>query len=128
VNQYRTLYALESKAIITGENLVDASAAIDPLTNGPTVRFKLDRAGGQRFGNETGQHVGDFLAVVVDGRVQERPLVIQGRIDGNWEFPLGNRSLQEAQDLALMLRAGALPLPLRIVAEERLPRSPSRNP
>jgi protein-export membrane protein SecD/preprotein translocase SecF subunit len=120
VNQYRLLYALEERPIITGENLVDATAAIDPLTNGPIVRFELDRAGGRKFGNETARHVNDFMAIVLDGRVQGRPPVIQSRIDRSGQITLGNRSLQEAQDLALTLKAGALPVPLRIVEERQV--------
>ena len=120
VNQYRLLYAVDEKPIITGESLVDATAAIDPLTNGPIVRFELDRAGGRRFGTETARHVGDFMAIVLDRRVQGRPPVIQGRIDRSGQITLGNRSLQEAQDLALTLRAGALPVPLKVVEERRI--------
>ncbi len=120
VNQYRLFYALEERPIITGENLVDANAAIDPLTNGPIVRFELDRAGGRKFGNETARHVNDFMAIVLDGRVQGRPPVIQSRIDRSGQITLGNRSLQEAQDLALTLKAGALPVPLKIVEERQV--------
>ncbi len=120
VNQYRLLYAVDEKPIISGENLVDATAAIDPLTNGPIVRFELDRAGGRKFGGETARHIGDFMAIVLDRRVQGRPPVIQGRIDRSGQITLGNRSLQEAQDLALTLRAGALPVPLKIVEERQV--------
>jgi protein-export membrane protein SecD/preprotein translocase SecF subunit len=120
VNQYRLLYALDERPIVTGENLVDATAAIDPLTNGPIVRFELDRAGGRKFGTETARHVNDFMAIVLDRRVQGRPPVIQSRIDRSGQITLGNRSLQEAQDLALTLRAGALPVPLKIVEERQI--------
>jgi preprotein translocase subunit SecD len=120
VNQYRLLYAVDEKPIITGESLVDATAAVDPLTNGPIVRFELDRAGGRKFGAETGRHVGDFMAIVLDRRVQGRPPVIQSRIDRSGQITLGNRSLQEAQDLALTLRAGALPVPLKIVEQGQI--------
>ncbi len=120
VNQYRLLYALEETPIITGQSLVDATAAIDPLTNGPIVRFELDRAGGRKFGGETAKHIGDFMAIVLDDRVQGRPPVIQGRIDRSGQITLGNRSLQEAQDLALTLKAGALPVPLKIVEERQV--------
>ncbi len=119
-NQYRMLYALEPKDIVTGENLVDASAAIDPLTNGPIVRFELDRAGGRKFGAETGKHVGDFLAIILDGRVQGRPPVINSRIDRSGQITMSNRSLVEAEDLARTLRAGALPIPLKIVEERQV--------
>jgi preprotein translocase subunit SecD len=120
VESYRFLYALEDRPIITGSNLEDAQAQIDPLTNGPIVTFQLDRAGGRKFGDETGRHVGDFMAIILDGRVQGRPPVIQSRISRNGQITLSGRTLQEAQDLALTLKAGALPIPLRIVEERQV--------
>jgi preprotein translocase subunit SecD len=120
VQPMRFLYALEDKSIVTGSNLVDAQAQIDPLTNGPIVTFELDRAGGRKFGEETGKHVGDYMAILLDGRVQGRPPVIQSRIGRNGQITLGGKSLQEAQDLALTLKAGALPVPLKIVEERQV--------
>jgi preprotein translocase subunit SecD len=120
VQPVRFLYALEEKSIVTGSNLVDAQAQLDPLTNGPIVTFELDRAGGRKFGEETGKHVGDYMAILLDGRVQGRPPVIQSRIGRNGQITLGGKSLQEAQDLALTLRAGALPIPLKIVEERQV--------
>ncbi len=120
VQSVRFLYALEDRPIITGSNLEDAGAQLDPLTNGPIVTFQLDRAGGRKFGDETGKHVGDYMAILLDGRVQGRPPVIQSRISRNGQITLGNKSLQEAQDLALTLKAGALPIPLKIVEERQV--------
>jgi preprotein translocase subunit SecD len=120
VQSYRFLYALDEKPIITGSNLEDAQAQIDPLTNGPIVTFQLDRAGGRKFGDETGRHVGDFMAIILDGRVQGPPPVIQSRIGRNGQITLSGRTLQEAQDLALTLKAGALPIPLKIVEERQV--------
>jgi preprotein translocase subunit SecD len=120
VQQYRYLYALDDRPIVTGSNLEDAAAQLDPLTNGPIVTFQLDRAGGRKFGDETGRHVGDYMAILLDGRVQGRPPVIQSRIGRNGQITLGNKSLQEAQDLALTLKAGALPIPLKIVEERQV--------
>ncbi|MBA3892488.1 MAG: protein translocase subunit SecD [Gemmatimonadales bacterium] len=120
VESYRFLYALEDRPIITGSNLEDAQAQIDPLTNGPIVTFQLDRAGGRKFGEETGRHVGDYMAILLDGRVQGRPPVIQSRISRNGQITLAGRTLQEAQDLALTLKAGALPIPLQIVEERQV--------
>ncbi|HJS48480.1 MAG TPA: protein translocase subunit SecD, partial [Gemmatimonadales bacterium] len=114
---YRFLYLLEDQPLITGQSLVDAQAQLDPLTNGAVVVFDLDRAGARRFGAGTQQHIGDYMAILLDGRVQDRPPVIQGRIDRRGQITLGGRSIQEAQDLALTLRAGALPVPLKIVEQ-----------
>ncbi|HEX3928358.1 MAG TPA: protein translocase subunit SecD [Gemmatimonadales bacterium] len=118
--QVRFLYALEDKAIVTGSSLVDATAQVDPLTNRKVVAFQLDRAGARTFGEETGRHVGDYMAIVLDNFVQGRPPVIESRIDSRGQIELGNRSLQDAEDLALTLRAGALPIPLKIVAERQV--------
>jgi preprotein translocase subunit SecD len=120
VQPVRFLYGLDDKNIVTGSNLVNAQAQLDPLTNGPIVTFELDRSGGRKFGEETGRHVGDYMAILLDGRVQGRPPVIQSRIGRNGQITLGGKSLQEAQDLALTLRAGALPIPLKIVEERQV--------
>ncbi len=113
----RMLYALEVKPIVTGTSLVDANAQIDPMTNRPIVVFDLDRAGGRRFGQETGRRVGDFMAIVLDGYVQGAPPVIQSRIDRRGQIELSGRTIVEAQDLALTLKAGALPFSLKIVEQ-----------
>ena len=120
VQPFRFLYALDDRPIITGSNLVDAQAQIDPLTNGPIVTFQLDYSGGRIFGNETARHVGDYMAIILDGRVQGGPPVIQSRIGRQGQITLSGRTLQEAQDLALTLKAGALPIPLRIVEERQV--------
>jgi preprotein translocase subunit SecD len=127
VNQYRYLYAVDARPLITGESLEDATAQLDPLNNAPIVVFELDRRGGRVFGAGTARHIGDFMAIVLDDRVQGRPPVIQGRIDTRGQITLGNRSLQEAQDLALTLKAGALPVPLRIVEERQIGASLGRD-
>jgi len=120
VQPVRFLYALNNESIVTGANLVDATAQLDPLTNGPIVTFELDRPGGRKFGDQTGKHVGDFMAILLDGRVQGRPPVIQSRIGRNGQITLAGRTLQEAQDLALTLKAGALPIPLKIIEERQV--------
>jgi preprotein translocase subunit SecD len=115
--QVRLLYALSDKAIVDGSHLVDAAAQIDPLTQRRTVSFTLDRAGGRMFGTETGRHVGDYMAILLNNKVEGQPPVIQSRIDQHGQIELGNRSLAEAQDLALTLKAGALPVPLKIIED-----------
>ena len=113
---YRALYMLDSRPIITGEYLTDARPQSDPV-EGNKVDFQLNREGGRRFQNETARHIKDFMAVVLDQRVITAPQ-IQSAIGTNGQITLGNGSLQEAQDLAIVLRAGALPVPLK-VAETR---------
>src|SRR5438067_6498491 len=67
---YRALYAAEDRPIITGEELQDARATRDPLTNQSVVNFTLSRRGGRIFERETGRHVQDYMAIILDGRVQ----------------------------------------------------------
>ena len=117
VEPVRFLYVVEDRAIITGDRLVDATAQLDPLTNGPVVNFELDRAGGRKFGEETGRHVGDFMAIILDGRVQGPPPTIEDRIGRNGRITLGGKTIEEARDLAMTLKAGALPIPLKIVEQ-----------
>jgi len=114
---YRPMYVVESRPIITGEYLSDARAQLDPVYNQAIVIFQLTRGGGRIFGRETGRHIGDYMAIVLDGRVQGAPPVIRSQISQRGQIELGNASLQQAQDLALVLRAGALPAPLAIVEE-----------
>ncbi|MDH5283504.1 MAG: protein translocase subunit SecD, partial [Gemmatimonadota bacterium] len=114
---FRPLYVIEDRPIVTGSSLVDAKENIDPLTNGAIVEFELDRRGARQFGEGTGRNVGNYMAIILDDRVQGRPPVIQERIERRGQITLTGKSFQEARDLALTLRAGALPVPLKIVEE-----------
>ncbi len=117
---YRALYAVEDRPIITGEELEKATAQRDPLTNQSVVNFTLSRRGGRIFERETGRHVNDYMAIILDGRVQGQPPVIKSQIGQHGQIELGAKPLQDAQDLALVLRAGALPAPLTIVEERTI--------
>lgn len=117
---YRSLYVLEDRPIVTGSNLVDAKEEIDPLTSGPIVTFELDRKGAREFGEGTSRNVGNFMAIVLDDRVQGRPPVINERIERRGQITMSGKSFQEARDLALTLRAGALPIPLKVVEERQV--------
>jgi preprotein translocase subunit SecD len=117
---YRPLYVLEDRPIVTGSSLVDAKEELDPLTSGPIVTFQLDNRGGRQFGEGTGRNVGNYMAIVLDGRVQGPPPVIQSRIERRGQIALTGKSFQEARDLALTLKAGALPIPLKVVEERQV--------
>ena len=112
----RALYVLDSRPIITGDYLTDAKPNQIPI-EGTVVEFQLNNEGGRRFRAETGKHVKDYMAIVLDDRVMSAP-IIQSAIGTRGQITMGNGSLQAATDLALVLRAGALPVPLR-VAEAR---------
>jgi preprotein translocase subunit SecD len=109
----RALYVVDARPIITGEYLQDAKPNNSPI-EGTVVEFTLNNEGGRRFRNETGKHVQDYMAIVLDDRVMGRPPVIQSAIGTRGQITMGNRNLQAAQDLALVLRAGSLPVPLKI--------------
>jgi preprotein translocase subunit SecD len=110
---YRPLYVLDARPIITGEYLMDAKPVRDPQ-EGTLVTFTLNNEGGRRFRGETSKHLGDFMAIVLDQRVMGRPPVIQGTISTRGQITMGGKDLQDAADLALVLRAGSLPAPLKI--------------
>ena len=114
---YRGLYAVEARPIITGERIANAQARLDPTYNQAIVSFDMTRAGGRIFGRATAEHIQDFMAIVLDGRVQGQPPIIRSQIRRSGQIELGSASIQDAQDLALVLRAGALPAPIQIVEE-----------
>ena len=114
---YDAIYVVDARPIITGDYLTDARPTQDPI-EGTLVQFELSNEGGRRFRNETGKHIQDYMAIVLDKVVMGRPPVIQSAIGTRGQITMGGKDLQAAQDLALVLRAGALPVPLR-VAEVR---------
>ena len=113
---YKRLYVLEEQPFMTGDMLENAVATRDPQYNQAIVNFELNRRGGRRFADFTGQHVNDFLAIVLDGEVMSAP-VIRDRIGASGQIELGGAPMEEARDLALVLRAGALTAPLAIMEE-----------
>ena len=113
---FRQLYVLEDEAFLTGDMLEDASAMRDQQFNQAVVQFELSRVGGRRFSDLTGRSIGERIAIVLDREVVSAP-VVQARIGARGQIELGGSSMEEANDLALVLRAGALPAPLRIIEE-----------
>ena len=111
---YRPIYVLDAKPIITGEFLTDAKPNSDPI-EGNLVQFTMNNEGARRFRAETARHIKDYMAIVLDQRVMGRPPVIQSAIGANGQITMGGKDLQAAQDLALVLRAGSLPVPLKVV-------------
>ena len=114
---YKRLFVLEEEPFLTGDMLENATAGRDPQFNQAQVQFELSRAGGRLFQRFSGQHVGDYLAIVLDGEVMSAP-VIRDRIGARGQIEMGaGTPLDEARDLALVLRAGALPAKLNIIEE-----------
>ena len=114
---YGYLYLVDERPIITGESLTDAKPNSTP--EGTVVEFTLSNEGGRKFQRETAKHVKDYMAIVLDNVVMGRPPVINSAIGTRGQITMGQgRELQAAQDLSLVLKAGALPVPLK-VAEVR---------
>ncbi len=114
----RPLYLVDAKPVVSGDQLVDASSSADRDHPGMfEVNFTLNSRGARIFAKVTGENVGRFLAISLDGRISSAP-VINGKIPGGTGTISGNFTNNEASDLALLLRAGALPVDVS-VAEER---------
>ena len=111
------MYLIYKRVMVSGENLVNAQPSTDQRTGEPVVSFRFDAPGGKRFGDATKENVGKPFAIVLDGKVISAPVIREAILGGSGQIS-GNFSFQSAQDLALLLRAGALPAPL-VILEER---------
>mgnify|MGYP001263752651 FL=1 len=108
-------FVVEKRVMVSGELLESAQASFDQ-NNRPAVTFALNAEGAKKFGRVTGANIGRPFAIILDGKVVSAP-TIQSQIFGNGQIT-GNFTVAETNELALILRAGALPAPL-IVMEER---------
>jgi preprotein translocase subunit SecD len=115
-------YLLYSIPILDGSMLVDAKVGYDQKTNQPLISFKLNGQGAKIFGDFSGKSVGKRMAVVLDGKVYSAP-VIRERIGGGSGQISGNFTPQEAHDVAIALRSGALLAPVQV--EEKRSVGPS---
>jgi len=107
-------YVVIRKPVVGGENLTDARVSFD---NGqPVVSFRFNTIGGRKFAEVTSNHVGERLAIVLDNEVISAPN-IQSAITGGSGIITGNFTTKSANDLALLLRSGALPAPLEVLEE-----------
>jgi preprotein translocase subunit SecD len=107
-------YVVRKRVIVGGESLVDSQPSFQQ--GAPVVSFRFDTVGAQKFGRTTQQNVGKPLAIVLDGKVISAP-VIRDAILGGSGIISGSFTTQRVQDLALLLRAGALPAPLTVLEE-----------
>ncbi len=110
----RGIYFLKSRVELSGKHLTDARPRRDEFGKW-VVDFRLDRQGGQIFSAVTGANINKPLAIVLDNQVESAP-IIQSRIRDRGQIELGSVStLEAARDLSIVLRAGALPAPVKIV-------------
>src|SRR5690606_34007015 len=123
---YRPLFVLQARPFLTGERLEEAIAGRDPMTAETIVQFQLDRRGGREFEAVTAENIGKRIAIVLDTLVHSAP-VVNSRIGANGQITLGQAPMTEAQDLALVLRAGAFAAPLEIIEQRQVGPSLGRD-
>ena len=109
-------YLIKKAVEVSGESLTDAQAGFDQRTNEPIVTFKFDTKGAQRFGQITQQNVGLPCAIVLDDQVISAPVIREPILGGTGQIS-GSFTVQGANDLAILLRAGALPATLTVIEE-----------
>jgi preprotein translocase subunit SecD len=122
----KTAYVLESRTLLTGEYITDARVRPGVQLQGPYVELILNPSGARLFEQITAANVKRRLAIVLDNRVYSAP-VIQERIGGGRASITGSFTIQEARDLAIILRAGALPAPVEIAEERTVGLSPGSD-
>ncbi len=112
-------YLVDDTPILTGEELVDAQTSFDPQTNEPVVTFRFNTSGARKFGLVTQQNVGRPFAIVLDDEVISAPVIREPILGGSGQIS-GNFTVQGANDLAVLLRAGALPARLSVIEERTI--------
>lgn len=116
---YRAFYMTDAKPMIDGSGLTKAQPNTSP-TDGTIVEFELNNEAGRIFRRETGKHIDDNMAIVLDGLAMGQPPVIRGAIGTRGQITMGGKDLAAAQDLALVLNAGALPVKLKIEEQRKI--------
>ncbi|MBI2155227.1 MAG: protein translocase subunit SecD [Candidatus Rokubacteria bacterium] len=112
----RIPYIVKKKTLLTGADLTTARVSIDQTTSEPYVSVEFNKPGARVFGELTEQNVGKRLAIILDGNVHSAP-VIRERIPSGQAQITGGFTADQATDLAIVLRAGALPAPVKILEE-----------
>jgi preprotein translocase subunit SecD len=109
-------YLIEKRVLVSGADLTDAQPGFDQRTNEPVVNFRFNSAGARKFAEVTQANVGKPFAIVLDNKVISAPVIREPILGGSGQIS-GNFTVQSANDLAILLRAGALPAPLTIIEE-----------
>ncbi|MFG1430927.1 protein translocase subunit SecD [Xanthobacter sp. V2C-8] len=109
-------YLVEKQVRVSGEDLVDAQPGFDPQSREPIVSFRFNSNGARRFAATTQDAVGRPFAIVLDNQVISAPVIREPILGGSGQIS-GSFTVQQANDLAILLRAGALPAPLKVVEE-----------
>ena len=111
-----SIVEVEKKVILTGENLKDAQPGFDTQSNASVVNFKLDGVGASKFAVATKENVGRPLAIILDNEILSAPVIREPILTGSGQIS-GNFTVEEANQLSILLRSGALPAPMKIVEE-----------
>ena len=109
-------YNVQKQLVLSGEHLTDAQPGFDNLNNSSVVNFKLDSFGAKKFAYATKNNIGKRLAIIIDNKVVSAPVVRDAITTGNGQIS-GSFSVEEANNLAIVLRSGALPAPMSIIEE-----------
>ena len=107
---------VERRVMVSGEDLVDAQPGFDQRTREPIVSFRFNNRGARQFGAVTQASVGKPFAIVLDNEVISAPRINEPITGGSGQIS-GNFTVQSANDLSVLLRAGALPAPLSVIEE-----------
>lgn len=108
-------HVIRKRVMVSGDSLVDAATTRDQMGQW-AVSFRFDSSGARKFGDVTTENVGRPFAIVLDGRVISAPVIREPIVGGTGQIT-GNFTVEEANDLSLLLRAGALPAPMKILEE-----------
>ncbi len=109
-------YVIRKRVMVAGESLVDSQPGFDQRTNEPIVTFRFDSAGAKRFGKVTQANVGRPFAIILDHKVISAPVIREAILGGTGQIS-GGFTVEQANDLSILLRAGALPAPLSFLEE-----------
>jgi preprotein translocase subunit SecD len=109
-------YLIEKRVLVSGADLTDAQPGFDQRTSEPIVSFRFNSSGARKFAEATQANVGKPFAIVLDNKVISAPVIREPILGGSGQIS-GNFTVQSANDLAILLRAGALPAPLTIIEE-----------
>ena len=118
VDEEGAYYIVESAPVVTGEELVDAQPSFDQ-NGSPAVSFRFNTSGARKFGNYTAENIGAPFAIILDDEVISAP-TIQSHIPGGSGIITGNFGVEESTNLAVLLRAGALPAGLDFLEERTI--------
>ncbi len=109
-------YVIEKRVVVSGEDLTDAQPGFDQRNGEPIVSFRFNNNGARRCAQATQENVGKPFAIILDNEVISAPVIREPILGGSGQIS-GNFTVQSANDLAILLRAGALPAPLTIIEE-----------